>query len=335
MGSCCTKPPLLPPILEAGHAIDILKEAPEVSQPFKGNFYGKIHRVVDGDTIKISIVYGFSPLTLSLRLKGIDAPEIHSTNPLEKAAGLKVKQVVSTFLVSVGSYTIKLDGHDKFGGRVLGDVVLPKKQIYRTAVTVGGGAAAGSVSPTRRHDADEDTLTDVLKRLNVVEPYFGARKKPWTTERLKEILRISRNHLGEPQPEEAAADGGSVKIDCPGDGSVTVKYAPFYKAIKEIAPESIERKLPADEVADSGGRGDEAFPVLPPPLPERTVKKKVVFEPAKIDVDDASSGKGRRKRLEKKDKITPVKRIPRAKRRDDLRSDQTVPLDFCKTDIPS
>lgn len=53
-------------------------------------FFGvyTIIRVVDGDTVDLLIDQGFDQLRkMRFRLLGIDAPEIHSKDPNEKAAG--------------------------------------------------------------------------------------------------------------------------------------------------------------------------------------------------------------------------------------------------------
>jgi micrococcal nuclease len=57
----------------------------------------KNYKVVDGDTIKVTLDLGFNiNLDISLRLKNVYAPESRSSNTTEKELGLKVK----TFLES-------------------------------------------------------------------------------------------------------------------------------------------------------------------------------------------------------------------------------------------
>jgi micrococcal nuclease len=48
-----------------------------------------VAKVVDGDTVDLDLVLGFSiTLRQRVRLYGIDAPELRSKDPAEKAKGL-------------------------------------------------------------------------------------------------------------------------------------------------------------------------------------------------------------------------------------------------------
>ena len=62
-------------------------------------FKAKVKRVVDGDTLDVEIDLGFH-LTLSerIRLIGVDTPETRTSDPVEKANGLKSKEFVTGFL---------------------------------------------------------------------------------------------------------------------------------------------------------------------------------------------------------------------------------------------
>lgn len=59
-------------------------------------YIGKVYRVVDGDTIYVTVDLGFGIYTkLKLRLAGIDTPEIfRPRNELEKAHGFEAKEFV-------------------------------------------------------------------------------------------------------------------------------------------------------------------------------------------------------------------------------------------------
>mgnify|MGYP000113761462 CR=1 FL=1 len=84
-----------------------------------------LDRIVDGDTVDISIDLGFDiRVKKRVRLSGINAPETRTLNPEEKVAGLAAKKFLNTLLyASAGSgpMTIRTD-IDKTGkfGRVLG-----------------------------------------------------------------------------------------------------------------------------------------------------------------------------------------------------------------------
>ena len=97
----------------------------ENTEPFKPNVtYGKVIKVYDGDTITIvSQPYKNQPVfRFTLRLRGIDAPELRSRDPEEKIAGKKVQQNLSNLILSKYVHISNI-GIDKYG-RILCDVYL-------------------------------------------------------------------------------------------------------------------------------------------------------------------------------------------------------------------
>jgi endonuclease YncB( thermonuclease family) len=90
----------------------------------------KIERVVDGDTVICSIDLGFGTWLkdVSVRVLGINAPEIRTKDPIEKIAGLKTKARVEK-LLPVGSEVIvnTVIDKEKFG-RILGDFLIDGKE---------------------------------------------------------------------------------------------------------------------------------------------------------------------------------------------------------------
>lgn len=87
-------------------------------------YKAKVKRIIDGDSIIIDIDLGFDTWIKeqSVRLYGIDTPEVRTKDPLEKAHGKLAKAFVEKVLpkgAEVAITTVK-DG-DKFG-RVLGIV---------------------------------------------------------------------------------------------------------------------------------------------------------------------------------------------------------------------
>ena len=79
-------------------------------------YEAKIARVVDGDTIDLEIDLGFHCFTKQrCRLFGVDTPEIHTTNDLEKKYGYKAMERVEA-LHPVGSICkITSEEYGKFG----------------------------------------------------------------------------------------------------------------------------------------------------------------------------------------------------------------------------
>ena len=82
----------------------------------------QVLRVVDGDTMVVSIDLGFDlTLTQTIRIKGINAPETRTTNLKEKARGQAAKAFAKTWLQGK-RLLIKTTKDDKYG-RMLGDFI--------------------------------------------------------------------------------------------------------------------------------------------------------------------------------------------------------------------
>jgi micrococcal nuclease len=83
----------------------------------------RVDKVVDGDTIDAYIDLGFSISFFSrIRLAGIDTPESRTTDKLEKALGLEVKDFLKSKLKDAENIVIrteKPDSSEKYG-RILG-----------------------------------------------------------------------------------------------------------------------------------------------------------------------------------------------------------------------
>ena len=82
-------------------------------------YEAELERVIDGDTIDITLRLGFDVnLTKQrVRLHGIDTPESRTRNLAEKALGLKAKERLKE--LCVGRFKIKALGKGKYG-RILG-----------------------------------------------------------------------------------------------------------------------------------------------------------------------------------------------------------------------
>lgn len=121
-------------------------------------------RAVDGDTLDVIADVGDGDRKhRRLRLRGIDTPESHSRNELEKAAGLAVRDWVQRWLDTIAApattvYVLSSVKPEKFG-RWLGDV-----------------------------SADAVFLTSALMVAGLGRRYEGERKQEWTEEQLQAIL---------------------------------------------------------------------------------------------------------------------------------------------------
>jgi endonuclease YncB( thermonuclease family) len=95
----------------------------------KGVTYdAQIIRVSDGDTIVISAPFLPAPLKpeLAVRVFGVDTPEkgFRGQCDSEKARGEAASEFTKNAVKSTKKHQVILYGWDKFGGRVLGDMIL-------------------------------------------------------------------------------------------------------------------------------------------------------------------------------------------------------------------
>ena len=113
-----------------------------------------IIRVSDGDTIVIAAPYLPAPLKpqLAVRIFGVDTPEKghRAQCDSERAQGEKASAWTKDLVKSGRQFQVTLYGWDKFGGRVLGDILVD-------AVSVRSGLIAAGLA----------------------REYYGDKKKSW------------------------------------------------------------------------------------------------------------------------------------------------------------
>lgn len=95
----------------------------------KGVTYdAQILRVSDGDTVVISAPFLPSPLKpeLAVRIYGVDTPEKghRAQCPAEDQRGQAASAFTKQAVASTQKHQVTLYSWDKFGGRVLGDIIL-------------------------------------------------------------------------------------------------------------------------------------------------------------------------------------------------------------------
>ena len=88
----------------------------------------KILRVNDGDTVVIAAPYLPAPLKpeLAVRIFGVDTPEKghRAQCPSEEQRGQAASAFTKNAVASTQKHQVILYGWDKFGGRILGDIIL-------------------------------------------------------------------------------------------------------------------------------------------------------------------------------------------------------------------
>ena len=97
----------------------------------------KVERVVDGDTIDVTLDLGFDILhKCRVRLYGIDTPESRTRDLDEKARGKMAGAFLKEAIEEGEQVVIQTKLKDSKGkyGRVLGDVVVDGKNINQTMV---------------------------------------------------------------------------------------------------------------------------------------------------------------------------------------------------------
>ena len=97
-------------------------------QPQGVLYDAKIVRVNDGDTVVISAPYLPAPLKpeLAVRIYGVDTPEkgFRAQCPSEDQRGQAASAFTKNAVTTTQKHQVVLYGWDKFGGRVLGDIIL-------------------------------------------------------------------------------------------------------------------------------------------------------------------------------------------------------------------
>jgi len=81
-----------------------------------------ILKIVDGDTVDVSIDLGFNVTTIQrIRLSGVDTPETNSKNELEKNMGNEAKMFIINWVSLQKQMKIKTYKDDKYG-RIIGEI---------------------------------------------------------------------------------------------------------------------------------------------------------------------------------------------------------------------
>jgi endonuclease YncB( thermonuclease family) len=105
----------------------------------------KVEKVIDGDTIKFQVPFLPAPLkpVLSVRILGVDTPEKKPRNKCDKENALAQK--ASTYVIETVAKAnvvqVKLVSWDKYGGRVLGDVIVDGKSLSELLIQNGHARA--------------------------------------------------------------------------------------------------------------------------------------------------------------------------------------------------
>lgn len=126
----------------------------EIKKPAGATYDLKILRVIDGDTVEFEAPFLVDPLPkkLSIRVWGVDTPEKSFRAKCEKEAamGAEATKFTKDLVANAKTTQISIYEWDKFGGRVLGDVII-----------------------------DGNSLTKMLLDKGYAREYYGDAKKSW------------------------------------------------------------------------------------------------------------------------------------------------------------
>jgi endonuclease YncB( thermonuclease family) len=116
-----------------------------------------INRIIDGDTVVIQAKYLPKPLKpeIAVRIYGVDTPEkgFRAKCPEEDAKGHAATDFTTAAIKASTKRQVSLLEWDKYGGRILGDIILDGKSLRKMLI-------------------DQDMARE----------YFGDAKKPWCTQ---------------------------------------------------------------------------------------------------------------------------------------------------------
>lgn len=98
-----------------------------------------IIRVIDGDTVEFHADFLPSPLEkkLALRIEGVDTPEKRGACDKEKELAEKASQFTQRMIDNAKDIKIRIVDWGKFGGRVIGDVLIDGKSLSKELIRNG------------------------------------------------------------------------------------------------------------------------------------------------------------------------------------------------------
>ena len=101
----------------------------------------KVTRIIDGDTVAFEAKFLPEPLKqeLSIRVYGVDTPEKSWRGQCdeEKAAGEAASAFTKKLIKEAKTIKIAIWDWDKFGGRVLGDIIIDGKSLRKQLIDKG------------------------------------------------------------------------------------------------------------------------------------------------------------------------------------------------------
>ncbi|MDH4120526.1 MAG: thermonuclease family protein [Deltaproteobacteria bacterium] len=129
--------------------VSVLGASPKAYGPYQA----QVLRVVDGDTVEVSIeMWPGLTQVAHVRLLGINAPETHGKGvaPCEHAAGVQAKDYLASLMARAKVTQVTQVSPDKYGGRFLGRLL-----------------------------ADGQDVSESMLKARMAVPYHGGKRSPW------------------------------------------------------------------------------------------------------------------------------------------------------------
>jgi len=128
-------------VIVAGFVFSALNAYAQGKQKPGVLYYANITRVIDGDTVAIEAPWLPDPLKkeLSIRVFGVDTPEkgFRAQCPSEAEKGDAATKFTKDMIAASKIRQVVLMDWDKYGGRVLGDVMLDGKSLRQALISKG------------------------------------------------------------------------------------------------------------------------------------------------------------------------------------------------------
>jgi micrococcal nuclease len=127
---------------------------------FSGPYFGEVIRVIDGDTLEAKVeLWPTISATVSVRLKGVDAPELTRPECAPEALGAKAAKEAMDEVLQPGT-RIRLEAveEDSFSGRVVADAFRQGDERGRTLVELL--KRRGAICPWKPGQPDIDWCSD-------------------------------------------------------------------------------------------------------------------------------------------------------------------------------
>lgn len=109
--------------------------------PQGATYDAQIVRINDGDTVVIAAPFLPAPLKpeLAVRIYGVDTPEkgFRAQCPQEDARGKAATEFTKSAIAASQKRQVTLYAWDKFGGRVLGDIILDGRSLRQGLIANG------------------------------------------------------------------------------------------------------------------------------------------------------------------------------------------------------